>query len=194
MENALNPENLSFYFILFGAIVLTVIMAWFGFHLWARKSVERKLRATASDMLLNFLVPDGLDSEIHVQYALLTHRGIIVVDVRDIAGNVFGSDSMEEWTVLSERRRFTFPNPQHSLLDRIAAVKRLLPDVPVEGFVVFTDRAQFTKGRPTHVRMLDRLVEELIEEKRDAPPDAVADFKPQWNQLREVVVQTAASV
>ena len=35
---------------------------------------------------------------------------------------------MQDWTVISDRQRYTFSNPQPGLYDRMAAVKRLLPD------------------------------------------------------------------
>jgi hypothetical protein len=138
--------------------------------------------------LVNFLIPDGNDSEIHVQYALLCSRGILIIDVRDINGNVFGSDTMDDWTVLSDRQRFTFGNPLHALYDRMAAVKRLVPDTPVTGVVAFTNRGSFSKGRPTNVVMLDQLVEDLQQESKSMPIDALDAFNPEWNRLRDEAV------
>ena len=53
---------------------------------------------------------------------------------------------MAEWTVMDGAQRFTFTNPQSALYDRIAAVKAVAGDVPVEGRVVFTRRGKFPKG------------------------------------------------
>jgi len=164
------------------------VHTWVALRLRARGSIDRKLRKAANDILMNFLVPDGIGSEIHVQYALLTSRGVIIMDIRDVRGHVFGSDAMEEWTVLADQRLFTFSNPQHALFDRMAAVKRLLPDVPVEGFVVFTNRAEFSKGQPTHVRIMDGLLEELQIEKKELPVDALDEYRSQWDQLCEEAV------
>ena len=186
MDDLISPDNLKIALSVGGALVVCLLIIWAAFRLRARRNVDRKLRKAANDILTNFLVPDGIDREIHVQYALLTARGVIIIDVRDVNGHVFGSDAMEEWTVLSDRRRFTFSNPQHALFDRMAAVKRLLPDVPVEGFVAFTNRAQFGKGQPTHVRIFDQLVEELRNEKNEMPADALDDYQTQWMRLREV--------
>jgi hypothetical protein len=188
MNDLLSPEILRLGLMIGGGLSLCLLIIWIVYRIRARKSVERKLRKAANDILVDFLIPDGGESEIHVQYALLTSRGAVIVDVRDVKGHVFGSDAMEEWTVLADRQRFTFSNPQHALFDRMAAVKRLLPDVPVEGYVVFTNRADFTKGQPTHVRILDRLLEELQKEKEDMPAKFLEDFQPQWDQLRTVAV------
>ncbi len=38
----------------------------------------------------------------------LTSLGILVVDLRDVRGNIFGGDQMSEWTVMDGARRSTF--------------------------------------------------------------------------------------
>ena len=48
---------------------------------------------------------------------------------------------MTEWTVMHRALRYTFPNPQTGLYDRIAAVRALAPELPIEGHAVFTGRA-----------------------------------------------------
>ena len=91
----------------------------------------------------------------HVDFLLLTMRGVVVVDLRDVQGNIFGGDQMAEWTVMDGPQRFTFTNPQSALYDRIAAVKAIAGEVPVEGRIVFTRRGKFPKGLPKWTLMLD---------------------------------------
>ena len=92
------------------------------------------------------LVPDGQGSTLHVDFLLLTARGLVVIDLRDVAGNIFGGDQMTEWTVMHRALRYTFPNPQTGLYDRIAAVRALAPELPVEGRAVFTSQRPFSQG------------------------------------------------
>ena len=101
--------------------------------------------------LKNALIPDGNGGHIHLQYALLTRRGILILDIKDVEGHVFGSEGMQDWTVLANDRRYTFANPQPGLWDRLAAVKRLTPEVPVTGYVAFGAKARFSKGQPRSV-------------------------------------------
>ena len=51
--------------------------------------------------------------------------------------------------------RSTFTNPQTGLYDRIASVKAVAQDTPVEGRIVFTRRAKFPKGLPRFTVMLE---------------------------------------
>ena len=80
-----------------------------------------------------------------------------MIDLRDVQGNIFGGDQMAEWTVMDGPQRFTFTNPQSALYDRIAAVKAVAGDVPVEGRIVFTRRGKFPKGLPKWTLMVDSL-------------------------------------
>src|SRR5256885_13084397 len=57
--------------------------------------------------LVDVLVPDGMGGGFHVDFLLLTARGVVVIDLRDVTGNIFGGDQMAAWTVMdrSEERR-----------------------------------------------------------------------------------------
>ena len=64
---------------------------------------------------------------------------------------------MLEWTAIGKKRRYTFTNPQHALYDRMAAVRLLTGEVPVEGRMLFTLRSEFPKGKPRNVLRIDDL-------------------------------------
>ena len=119
----------------------------------AARGGYRRLR----EHLMDMLVPDGMGGGYHVDFLLLTMRGVVVIDLRDVKGNIFGGDQMAEWTVMDGPRRHTFTNPQSALYDRIAAVKAVAGEVPVEGRIVFTRRGKFPKGLPKWTLMLDAL-------------------------------------
>ena len=147
------------------AAVAVIALAVWGFFLWrayrARRAIEATISSVAYEMLRNVLIPNGNGGHIHVHYLLLTQRGLLVADVLDLAGAIFGGDQMIEWTVIGKKRRFTFPNPQHTLYDRMAAVRLLTGDVPVEGRVIFTTRSEFPKGKPRNVLRIDNLTTEF---------------------------------
>jgi len=172
------------------AVALGVLLAW----LWrwyrqyrARKALHATVVGGAADHLTNTLVPDGMGGSFHVDYLLLTLRGVLVIDLRDVKGNIFGADQMAEWTVMDGARRFTFTNPQSALYDRIAAVKAVAGDVPVEGRIVFTRRGRFPKGLPKWTLMLDALRAEFPAADFEAPAETIARFHDGWQRLRTEV-------
>ena len=178
------------------AWVLIAIAAALGFGiswLWrwyrqysARKSLRMAVTATGSDHAVDVLVPDGMGGGFHVDFLLLTSRGVLVVDLRDVQGNIFGGDQMADWTVMDGPRRFTFTNPQSGLYDRIAAVKAIAGEVPVEGRVVFTRRGRFPKGLPKWTLMIDALRAEFPALEHEAE-GALARFREGWDKVKGTV-------
>jgi len=152
-----------------------------------RRDARRVARVTAgaADYLRNVLVPDGNGGDYHLDFVLLTSRGIVVIDMRDITGNVFGGDQMTDWTLIEGARRITFVNPQSGLYDRIASVKAIAVDTPVEGRIVFTKRAKFPKGLPRFTVMLESVAAEFPRLGAAELEIAVSKYRPGWQRLKE---------
>lgn len=162
----------------------------FGFFAYrryrARRELAERVGAVALDQLQDVILPDGSGGWFHVDFLLLTPAGLLVIDLRDVTGLIFGSDHMTEWTVMQKTRRFTFANPLGPLYDRIAVVRMLAGDgVPVEGRVVFTDRGSFPKGHPEHVTALGSLAAEFPPLDRSSPETAAERWQSGWQQVKK---------
>ena len=147
-----------------GGVLLVALLVWGYVLLRAyriRRAIDAAIANVAYEMLKNVLIPNGMGGQIHVHYLLLTQRGLLVADLLDLPGAVFGGDQMLEWTAIGKKRRYTFTNPQHALYDRMAAVKLLTGEVPVEGRLLFTLRSDFPKGKPRNVLRIDDLTEDF---------------------------------
>jgi hypothetical protein len=149
-----------------------------------RKRLHLGIVSVGTEFLNNVLVPDGMGAAMHVDYLLLTSRGVVVIDLRDIRGNVFGGDQMTQWTVMNGASRSTFQNPQHALYDRVAAVRALAGELPVEGRVLFTRRAKFPKGLPRWTLMVDSLRAEFPRVESDA---LIQRYRKDWEALGAAV-------
>jgi hypothetical protein len=149
-----------------------------------RKSLLARLDRVAAAAAHQVLVPDGMGGFIHIDHILLTLRGILVLDTRRVAGLIFGGDQMSDWTVMGRGHRYTFDNPQPALYDRIAAVKAIVGDVPVEGRLLFSNVGKFTKGIPKWVVMLDGIEVEFPVVARGDPALATPDqYQEAWSRL-----------
>lgn len=179
-------ENETIAFAVIAAIVAS--MLFFLLRLYRRRLARTKLFEAITvigfDHLQNVLIPDGNGGSMHVDFILLTPRGVLVIDLRDIAGNIFGGDQMTEWTVMNGAERFTFPNPQNALYDRVAAVRSLVDDVTVEGRILFTRRGKFPKGLPRWTLMVESLRTEFPAADRQAFESWLEKFRPAWENLR----------
>jgi hypothetical protein len=149
-----------------------------------RKALLARLDRIAYEAAHQVLVPDGMGGFIHVDHLLMTPRGLLVLDTRRVAGLIFGGDQMSDWTVLGRGFRYTFDNPQPALYDRIAAVKALVGNFPVEGRLLFSNLGKFTKGMPKYVVMLDGIEVEFPAVDRSLDGPAALDQSTEvWSKL-----------
>lgn len=161
------------------------------------------LRVVSVKWMKDVLLPDRLGGQIHLQHILLTAKGVVVVDVKTVSGTVFGGDLLDEWTVIrglsrSQRRqlaethvgivgaqRFTFPNPQHALNARVAALKSLVRDIPVKGHILFLGDVEFSKGRPTDVILSNELQDLYRKPDITELGRLMESFQPHWEKVEE---------
>jgi hypothetical protein len=149
------------------------------------RSLAHVLDKIAFKRIEHIVIPDGDEGEIHIDHLALTAQGLLVIDVKDVTGAVFGSDKMQDWTVIAADRRFTFANPQPALYDRIAAVRQIVRQVPVAGRIVFLDGASFTKGVPGLVSTLDELMDEFGEMDKATAKVKIEAFLPHWELIHD---------
>lgn len=171
--------------------VAALLLIWF---LYRRRNdgnrLKKVLNEIGHDRIDGLVIPNGDEGEIQIDHLLLTSQGLLIVDIKDAVGTVFGSDKMQEWAVISNDRRYTFPNPQAALYDRIAAVRHIVRQVPVAGRVLFLDGAEFTKGVPDLVCNLDELLDEFGETDKAATRFKIEAFKPHWDLVRKAALGT----
>ena len=172
------------------AVAVFAVAAFFGGRIYRRRARRRgllaRLNRIAFETVHQVQVPDGMGGYFHVDHLLLTPRGVLVLDTRRVAGLIFGGDQMSEWTVMARGHRFTFENPQPALYDRIAAVKAVVGDLPVEGRLLFSNIGRFTKGMPKWVLMLDSIEVEFsrVDTKMKSSP-GYPKLLETWTLLRE---------
>ncbi len=173
----------AFFLVAIGSAIGAVV-------LWRRWQARRRLQRRETDItrvalahVRNMLVADGNGGQLHLDWLLLTTRGLLLLEVRDVSGNVFGSEHMEHWTVMRGAGRNTFPNPLPALLDRVAVLSRLVPQLGVTGRVVFTEGARFPKGVPVHCLRLDSLPAEFPVVDPGAAASLISSMSPAWERL-----------
>ena len=177
------------------ALVIAVILlsAWviIRYRRRAERSLASVLKDIAYERIQGLIIPKADEGEIQIDNLVLTAQGLLIVEVKDVEGAVFGSDKMQDWTVIGDSNRFTFTNPQPALYDRIAAVRQIVRQVPVAGRIVFLDGASFTKGIPSLVCNLDELLAEFGEQDKPAAAAKIEAFRPHWENIRARAGQAA---
>jgi hypothetical protein len=166
------------------AVLLAAWLAWK--RLFGRGTpLEEALGDIAFERIEHLVIPSADEGEIQIDQLLLTSEGLLILEIKDVTGTVFGSDKMSDWTVIANDRRFTFPNPQPALYDRVAAVRQIVRQVPVEGRVLFLDGAEFTKGVPSLACSLDQLVADFGASDKSRAKVKIEAFMPHWELIRK---------
>ena len=188
MSEILQFDQPEWFALLTALLVLLLFWLWYIKRRARKRSVDGVLKEIGYDRINGLVIPNGDEGEILIDHLLLTSQGLLIVDIKDVQGTVFGSDKMQDWTVISSDRRYTFSNPQPALFDRIAAVRHIVRQVPVAGRIVFIDGAEFTKGVPGLVCDLDELLEKFGEKNKSAAKVKVEAFKPHWDLVRKAAL------
>lgn len=153
--------------------------------------LSKVLSEIAFERIDGLVIPNTDDGEIQIDHLLLTAQGLLIIDIKDVKGAVFGSDKMQNWTVINAKRRFTFANPQLALFDRIAAVRNIVHQVPVAGRILFLNDAEFAKGVPGLVCTLEELLEDYCDKDKSAAKIKVGAFRQHWDTLNAHAIQAS---
>ena len=179
----------NYWIAIAAAAGLLLLLALGGWLLWRRRRkrpLTSVLDAVSVESVRDVLIPDGMGGRIQIDYLLLTARGLVVLDIKDIRGTVFASDRMDEWTAINDRRRFGFQNPQSALYDRLAAIRLVIRDVPLSGHILFPEQADFSKGKPKDIILPDELLARYQKPEEAELERLMEAFYPHWERLCEV--------
>jgi hypothetical protein len=172
------------------AILLVMLVGYLVFRRLkktrTKRKIKRVMRKLSHEMVSNIMLPDGTGNFVHFDYLLLTPKGVIVVDIKDYTGFLFGGENMDQWTQMIKRKSYKFENPLHHNQTRVAVVKNMVGNVPVLGYVVFTNVGRFPKGSPVNTYMLDNIREDTGL-KRDKSKLS-SSFLQAWDVLKGAAV------
>ena len=95
MQDFFSTANLP---LIGGAAVVIMLLAWLWYrHRRGGDRLKRVLADISHDRIDGLVIPNGDDGEIQIDHLLLTTQGLLIVDIKDAVGTVFGSDKMKEW-------------------------------------------------------------------------------------------------
>ena len=135
------------------------------------------------ESLSNIVLFDDMDGEIHIEYLLLTIRGLVVLDVKTSTGTVFGGNQMDEWAILTGQERISIQNPQEALYNRTAALRLLVRDIPILGHILFIQGADFSRDRPDNVILPEELLNLYKKPDRLELERVMEAFSPYWQTI-----------
>lgn len=149
------------------AVVLVTLMIALPvmLRLYRRDAEQRRVAKLIKNLNTSYLrevaFPDGMDGYLFIDYLVLTPAGILVIDLQDYSGFIFGAANIDQWTQMVRRRGFKFENPLHRNAWRVQVIQTLASDATVMGRVVFSSTSQFPKGIPEGVSHVSTLTTDI---------------------------------
>lgn len=137
------------------------------------KAIAKTLKSSVPDLLSSVSLVDATEGEFHYDHICLTPSGIVVVDIKDFRGLLFGGTNTDQWTQVIGSRSYKFENPLYHNREKIQTIKTLIDDeIPVYGCVIFTNAGSFPKDQPEGVFRHDKFEQEFeyAQNDKSVPP------------------------
>ena len=186
-DNFLNKINTNpeFAFIVYSVAIFVVLVLVVVLFIVRRNADKHNIKSIIKDIGNDFIqdvaLPDGMDGYVFVDYLVLTPTGILVVDVENYNGFLFGGDHIDEWTQMIGHKSYKFKNPLPHHQQNVQSVISHTGTVPVQGRLVFTSEGSFPKGIPDGVSTAGSLKQDVS--KSVVGNSIPAIFQEVWKEL-----------
>lgn len=118
------------------------------------------------------------------EHLVLLPGGIALVQVLDYGGVIFADENIDLWTQVVGNKSFRFPNPLEQLKARVGVIRAASDEERVFGWLLFSENAQFPKGRPLQLSRGRELLADLSE-RRAGKIDT--GLMTAWHSLQDAV-------
>ncbi|MDX8387318.1 MAG: nuclease-related domain-containing protein [Ghiorsea sp.] len=171
-----------------GAAGLLVITLGIVLLLYLRKTrdkryFEKLLKTHATEVLRDVVIADGVDGYVFVDYLILLHNQVLVMNEKHKPGYVFGGEKIHEWTCVENHVTRKFNNPLERVNMFVQSILHVLKFTDIRGYVFFDQQSNFAKGVPSGVLQLDTFESMLEETTEEDTTEAVNDL---WQQLKRL--------
>lgn len=113
--------------------------------------LQRCLKQIGCEQIRNLVCADGLDGYYHIDRLALTRDAILLIAYKPYGGNIYCAERISEWTQVIGQKSFKFENPLFELENQLTALRLLIDNLPLHGYLFFNYDALFPKGHPDSV-------------------------------------------
>ncbi len=190
-----NPNYIYLVALLF---VFFCFIIWLFVHILGKNKETNKIKKIVKEMGVDFIqdaaLPDGLEGFVFIDYLILTPAGILVVDVQNYNGFLFGGAAVNEWTQMIGHQSYKFNNPIPVNQHHVQSVLTHADDVPVRGRIVFTSLGNFPKGIPAGVSTAGSFKEDVAFAFNAVGNSIPEIYRQTWTNLLAIVKESNKKV
>jgi len=157
---------------------------------WREWRMQRILNRIGSEQLRDFICADGLDGFYRIDRLALTRDAILLISYKPFGGNIYCAEHISEWTQVIGQKSYKFENPLFELENQLTALRILIGNVPLRGYLFFDQSASFPKGHPDSVLNNDGIPADFLRENCEP---ANAEIQAAWSMLKSRRSQPSAT-
>ena len=148
---------------------------------WQEWRIQRILDRIGSEQIRDLVCADGLEGYYTIDRLALVQDAILLISYKPFGGNIYCAERISEWTQVIGQKSFKFENPLFETENQLTALRLLIGNVPLRGYLVFNHNALFPKGHPDSVLKPDNLPQTLLRDHCGAPN---AELQAAWDLLK----------
>jgi hypothetical protein len=145
---------------------------------------RRQLNSIGIKQKHNLVYFDELDGSFKVDRLILLKDSILLISLKQYAGNIYCAERIAEWTQMIDNKSYKFHNPLFELENQISALQTIVPGITIEGALFFDHTAIFPKGHPNSVLHQGNIPKHFLTKFKVA--DATYPVLKAWETLVEL--------
>ena len=185
--------NLESDIVAYAIVLALAVILWINHKrigiLFREWRIQRNLKKIGAEQIRNLVCPDGLDGYFKLDRLALTRDAILLISYKAYGGNIYCAENISEWTQVIEQKSYKFENPLFDLENQLTALRLIMGNVPLRGYLYFNHSAEFPKGHPDSVIHPGNIPESILHQNCTSPR---ADIQAAWEQLK-LLQQEASS-
>ena len=161
----------------------------------AQRHGARRIRQTlerhSSHVLSDVIVPGVYGGLTRIDHLIMTSGGVVCVLTKHYSGTVLGGAEEPQWVHVQGTRRRHFLNPKIQNQGRVAALRKIVPGLPVANVVVFTGNVDLSGVSCSNAIAVAKLNTLLKQCRFEGSP--ITDWDAAWMTLQSAVLTDEAS-
>jgi hypothetical protein len=157
---------------------------------WREWRLQRCLGRIGCEQIRGLVCADGLDGFYSIDRLALVGDAILLISYKPHVGNIYCAEKISEWTQVIGRKSFKFDNPLFELENQLIALKTIVGNAPLRGYLFFGHGATFPKGHPDSVLQPDTIPANFLRGQIDA---VAPDARAAWGLLQAQQANPAAT-
>jgi len=181
------------YFVLTAIFLLVLaIVVYRKWNSTPEHQMHLILKPYIREEIKEIIIPDGIGGLLEIEHLILMDQGLLLIQTYPMSGNLFGADTIDQWSQIVDGRSYKFANPLRHIRTSRQAIMALSPKVPVFCRIIFNANSVFPKGKPDEVSVINSLAEDM-QDLKNKPALTVASQQA-WEQIMRIARKNGQAV